>query len=268
MTFASLACTFTWLPWHQTNLKLNTRAFNVVLRSTHMSTQNTNIPRMWTDSGKTHPRRPRGSQSGQEKRQDESFHYRRKGPRVPTLTEPFPKIQADAGSRLGTKNALYYFAQSANTSQMSSFHVFVHDGYCFDHGLSSLCTKEMHAVRKLSVWYKSPIWSNALTLIVKCKRTLLELNFYQPYPSCLLLVYVLHKTWNWAFSRVVMQLTAKKKYKKACKVVVLPCQAVSYLTFSSLPNLNCDPLKTEYSRGKFNIIALADSNPNVFSTHR
>ena len=196
------------------------------------------------------------------------FSLQAKGPRVPTLTKPFPKIQADAGSRLGTKNALYYFAQSANTSQMSSFRVFIHDGYCFDHGLSSLCTKEMHAVRKLSVWYKSPIWSNALTLIVKCKRTLLELNFYQPYPSCLLLVYVLHKTWNWAFSRVVMQLTAKKKYKKACKVVVLPCQAVSYLTFSSLPNLNCDPLKTEYSRGKFNIIALADSNPNVFSTHR
>ena len=196
------------------------------------------------------------------------FSLQAKGTRVPTLTEPFPKIQADAGSRLGTKNALYYFAQSANTSQMSSFRVFIHDGYCFDHGLSSLCTKEMHAVRKLSVWYKSPIWSNALTLIVKCKRTLLELNFYQPYPSCLLLVYVLHKTWNWAFSRVVMQLTAKKKYKKACKVVVLPCQAVSYLTFSSLPNLNCDPLKTEYSRGKFNIIALADSNPNVFSTHR
>ena len=196
------------------------------------------------------------------------FSLQAKGPRVPTLTEPFPKIQADAGSRLGTKNALYYFAQSANTSQMSSFRVFIHDGYCFDHGLSSLCTKEMHAVRKLSVWYKSPIWSNALTLIVKCKRTLLELNFYQSYPSCLLLVYVLHKTWNWAFSRVVMQLTAKKKYKKACKVVVLPCQAVSYLTFSSLPNLNCDLLKTEYSRGKFNIIALADSNPNVFSTHR
>ena len=126
------------------------------------------------------------------------FSLQAKGPRVPTLTKPFPKIQADAGSRLGTKNALYYFAQSANTSQMSSFRVFIHDGYCFDHGLSSLCTKEMHAVRKLSVWYKSPIWSNALTFnfIVKCKPTLLELNFYQPYPSCLFLVYVLHKTWN------------------------------------------------------------------------
>ena len=62
-----------------------------------------------------HPRRPRGSQSGREKRRDESFQVRRKSPWVPTLTELFPKIQADAGSWLGTKNALYYCAQSANS---------------------------------------------------------------------------------------------------------------------------------------------------------
>ena len=43
------------------------------------------------------------------------FKYGRKGPWVPTLTELFPKIQADAGSWLGTKNALYYCAQSANS---------------------------------------------------------------------------------------------------------------------------------------------------------
>ena len=36
-------------------------------------------------------------------------------PWVPTLTGPFPNGQANAGSRLGTKNALYYFAQSANS---------------------------------------------------------------------------------------------------------------------------------------------------------
>ena len=41
---------------------------------------------------------------------------------------------------------------------LSSFRVFVHDSYCLDHGLSGSCTKEMHAVRKLSVWYKIPIW--------------------------------------------------------------------------------------------------------------
>ena len=43
------------------------------------------------------------------------FKYGRKSPRVPTLTELFPKIQADAGSWLGTKNALYCCAQSANS---------------------------------------------------------------------------------------------------------------------------------------------------------
>ena len=41
---------------------------------------------------------------------------------------------------------------------LNSFREFVHDGYCSDHGLSGPCTKEMHAVRKLSVWYKIPIW--------------------------------------------------------------------------------------------------------------
>ena len=45
-----------------------------------------------------HPRRPRGSQSGREKRRDESFQVQAKSPWVPTVTEPFPKIQADAGS--------------------------------------------------------------------------------------------------------------------------------------------------------------------------
>ena len=43
------------------------------------------------------------------------FKYGRKSPWVPTLTKLFPKIQADAGSWLGTKNALYYCAQSANS---------------------------------------------------------------------------------------------------------------------------------------------------------
>ena len=43
------------------------------------------------------------------------FKYERKSPQVPTLTELFPKIQVDAGSWLGTKNALYYCAQSANS---------------------------------------------------------------------------------------------------------------------------------------------------------
>ena len=44
------------------------------------------------------------------------------------------------------------------THLLTSFRVFLHDSYCLDHGLSGSCTREMHAVGKLSVWYKIPIW--------------------------------------------------------------------------------------------------------------
>ena len=43
------------------------------------------------------------------------FKHGRKSPWVPTLTGPFPNVQANAGSWLGTENALYYCAQSANS---------------------------------------------------------------------------------------------------------------------------------------------------------
>ena len=45
-----------------------------------------------------HPRRPRGSQSGREKRRDESFQIRAKEPLGTDSNRTFPKIQADAGS--------------------------------------------------------------------------------------------------------------------------------------------------------------------------
>ena len=44
----SLACAFTWLPWHQTDLKINTRTF-ALSHSMHISTRNTGIPRRWTE---------------------------------------------------------------------------------------------------------------------------------------------------------------------------------------------------------------------------
>ena len=65
--------------------------------------------------GKHHPRRPRGGQSGGRKCVKKVFKHGRKSPWVPTLTGPFPNGQANAGSWLGTKNALYYCAQSANS---------------------------------------------------------------------------------------------------------------------------------------------------------
>ena len=54
----------------------------------------------------------------------------------------------------------------------------VHDGYCLDHGLSGSCTKEMHAVRKLSVWYKLSISKYCLPENYRCfsKNTSLSLQ--------------------------------------------------------------------------------------------
>ena len=43
------------------------------------------------------------------------FKHGRKSPWVPTLTGPFPNSKVNAGSWLGTKNALYCWAQSANS---------------------------------------------------------------------------------------------------------------------------------------------------------
>ena len=71
--------------------------------------------------------------------------YGRKSPWVPTLTELFPKIQADAGSFV-----LLCPIKLGEQFLLSSFREFVHDG-CLDHGLSGSWTKEMQAVRKLSV---------------------------------------------------------------------------------------------------------------------
>ena len=48
MIVVSLACAFTWLPWHQTDLKLNTRTF-ALSHFMHISTRNTGIPRRWTE---------------------------------------------------------------------------------------------------------------------------------------------------------------------------------------------------------------------------
>ena len=63
-----------------------------------------------------HPWRPGGgvSRAGR-KGATKVFKHRRKSPWVPTLTRPFPNGQANAGSWLGTKNALYYCAQSTNS---------------------------------------------------------------------------------------------------------------------------------------------------------
>ena len=58
-----------------------------------------------------------------------------------------------SGCRLliGHKKCFVLLCPISEQFLLSSFREFVHDGYCLDHGLSGSCTKEMHAVRKLSV---------------------------------------------------------------------------------------------------------------------
>ena len=83
------------------------------------------------------------------------FKHRRKSPWIPTLTGPFPNGQVNDGSWLGTKNAFYYCAQSSNSI---SWVLFV-SSYTTRQLLTRsrlvwLMHQLMHAVRKLSVWYK------------------------------------------------------------------------------------------------------------------
>ena len=105
-----------------------------------------------------HPRRPAGSQSGQEKRRDESFQVRAKKPLGTDSHRTISKNSSRCRLLIGHTKCFVLLCPISEQFLLSSFREFVHDGYCLDHGLSGSCTKEMHAVRKLSVWYKIPIW--------------------------------------------------------------------------------------------------------------
>ena len=58
------------------------------------------------------------------------FKYRRNSPWVPTLTKLFPKIQADAGSWLGTKKCFVLLCPICEQVLVSSLRECIHDGYC------------------------------------------------------------------------------------------------------------------------------------------
>ena len=94
----------------------------------------------------------RGSQSGREKRWDESFQVRAKEPLGTDSHKTISKNSSRCRLLIGTKSALYVLlCPIGEQFKPSSFREFVHDGYCLDHGLSGSCTKNIHAVRKLSV---------------------------------------------------------------------------------------------------------------------
>ena len=106
-----------------------------------------------------HPRRPRGSQLGWEKRRDESFQVRAKEPLGTDSHRTISKNSSRCRLLIGHKKCFVLLCPIGEQSLLSSFREFVHDHYnCRNHCLYGSRTKEMHAVRKLSVWYKIPFW--------------------------------------------------------------------------------------------------------------
>ena len=89
-----------------------------------------------------HPRRPRGSQSGREKRQDESFQVRAKEPLGTDSHRTISKNSSRYRLLIGHKKSFVLLCPIGEQFLLSSFREFVHDGYCLDHGLSGSCTKE------------------------------------------------------------------------------------------------------------------------------
>ena len=171
----------------------------------------------------------------------------------------------------------------------------------------------MHAVRKLSVWYKIPIWFQNIycllenyikTLFQKYKlqhttgipifsvfmvmiptRLLCQMQVNSSGAEFLSTIAKFMKRMNYVMaylrpsqnvkssifmgSRVV---DGKEVYKKAwytCEVVVLPCQAIAYLTFSSPPHLKLPIIYDTLWSVKQNILGAksigpADSIPTFF----
>ena len=194
------------------------------------------------------------------------FKYGRKSPWVPTLTGPFSKIQADAGSWFGTKNALYYFAQNnfkilsarklktlfQNTS-LSLQQVFTPASVTSCVNIREFLKDTTTADNHENVAWKREFtfffsfyrhYSNSLTSSRQANSSGAE--FLSTYPSSWrewilsLLVYVPSQNMKLGISTGSRAVDGKEMYKKVwcmCKVVVLPCQAIAYLTFSSPPHL-------------------------------
>ena len=104
-----------------------------------------------------HPRRPRGSQSGWEKRRDESFQVRAKEPLGTDSHQAVSKNSSGCRLLIGHKKCFVLLCPIRELFLLISFRAFVHDGYRLDYGLSCSCTKKMHAVRKLSIDMKSRV---------------------------------------------------------------------------------------------------------------
>ena len=78
----------------------------------------------------THPWRPRGSQSGREKRRDESFQVRAKEPLGTDSHRTISKNSSGCRLLIGHKKCFVLLCPIGEQFLLSSFREFVHDGYC------------------------------------------------------------------------------------------------------------------------------------------
>ena len=77
-----------------------------------------------------HPQRPRGSQSGGEKRRDESFQVRAKEPGRTDSHRTISKNSSSCRLLIGHKKCSVLLCPIGEQFLLSSFREFVHDGYC------------------------------------------------------------------------------------------------------------------------------------------
>ena len=76
-----------------------------------------------------HPRRPRGGQSGQEKRRDESFQVRAKEPLGTDSHQTISKTSSECWLLIGHKKCFVLLCPIGEQFLLSSFREFIHDGY-------------------------------------------------------------------------------------------------------------------------------------------
>ena len=87
-------------------------------------------PQNQAQYGQFHPRRPRGSQLGREKRRDESLQVRAEEPLGTASHQTISKNSSGCQLLIGHKKCFVLLCPIGQQFLLSSFREFVHDGYC------------------------------------------------------------------------------------------------------------------------------------------
>ena len=107
------------------------------------------VSAIWVDA---HLRRPRGSQSGREKRRDESFQVRAKEPLGTDSHRAISKNSSGCQLLIGHKNYFVLLCPISEQFLLSSFREFVRDGYCFNHSWVWVVPTQIRNLENLEHW--------------------------------------------------------------------------------------------------------------------